>query len=73
MNPDYNSHSIFLRSILILYPHLRLGLPSGIFPSSIRPKFVSILISPMRATYPVHLILLDFPAENDSWLSDIPV
>jgi hypothetical protein len=29
------SHPIYLRSILILFTHLRLGLPSGLFPSGI--------------------------------------
>jgi hypothetical protein len=28
-----SSHPIALRSIVILYTHLRLGLPSGLFPS----------------------------------------
>jgi hypothetical protein len=31
--PTIPSHPIYLRSILILSTHLRLGLPSGLFPS----------------------------------------
>jgi hypothetical protein len=37
-NPQ-SSHPIPLRSILILYSNLRLGLPNGLFPSFFRPKF----------------------------------
>jgi hypothetical protein len=51
---------IYLRSILIPSSHLRLGLPSGLFPSGFHTKTVhTFLPSPMRATYPTHLILLD--------------
>jgi len=49
------------RSILILSSHLRLGLPSGLFPPGFRTKTLNMpLLSPIRATCPAHLILLDF-------------
>jgi len=52
-------HAISLRSILILSSHLHLGLPTGIFPSGFPIKILYVvLISPMYATCPIHLILL---------------
>jgi hypothetical protein len=48
------------RSILHLFSNLCLGLPSGLFPSGFPTKtWYTSLPSPMRATCPVHLILLD--------------
>jgi hypothetical protein len=48
------------RFTLILSSHLRLGLPSGLFPSGLHTESLcEILISPTHTTYLYHLILLD--------------
>ena len=48
-------------SILILSSHLRLGLPSGLFSSvfPIKPLYTPLL-SPISATCPANLIVIDF-------------
>jgi hypothetical protein len=48
-------HPISLISTPILSSHLRLGLPSGLFPPG--AHFFAFLISPIRATCQAHLIL----------------
>ena len=48
-------------SILILSSHLRLGLLNGLFPSGFPTiTLYTPILSTMRATCPVYLILLDF-------------
>ena len=63
---------------LILSSHLRLGLPSGLLPPGIPTKVMyAPLLSPIRATYLAHLILLDlitrmwFGEEYRSWSSSL--
>ena len=54
-------HPTSWKSILILCSHPRLCLPSRVFISGLPIKTLyTPLLSPIRATYPAHLILLDF-------------
>jgi hypothetical protein len=57
----YPPHPTSWRSVLILSSHLRLVLPSGLFPtdSPTKTRYIS-LPSPISATCPARLILLDF-------------
>jgi len=59
MNPIHASPSQFLEIQLNIIPHLRLVLPSGLFPSDFATKTLNaLLFSPVRATYNAHLIIL---------------
>jgi hypothetical protein len=59
INPVHTTPS-YLRSILIS-THLRLGLPSGLFPSSFPTNILhAFLFSQIRATCLAHRILFDF-------------
>jgi hypothetical protein len=52
--------TVSLRSILILSTHLRHGLPSGLFPPGFPTNILyALFFSPIRATCPAPLILLD--------------
>jgi hypothetical protein len=57
------SHPISVKIYFILLTHLRLGLPSSLFSLWLSHQYPNILyaflFSPIRATFPVHLILLD--------------
>jgi hypothetical protein len=63
-------HPISQRSILILFFHRRLGLPSGLFPSGFPIKILNaFLIFPMRALITLTSHSLWFDYSNSSWWS----
>jgi len=45
---------------IVIYPHLRLGLPSGLVATSLPIKTLYVPpLSPVRATCPTHQIFID--------------
>ena len=65
LDPVHATTSYFGRSILILSSHLRLGLPSGLFPSDFPNKTLyTPFLSPIRVTCLAYLIILDLTAQT---------
>jgi hypothetical protein len=62
-------HPTSWRSILILSYHLRLGFPSGFFPSAPPHMLYTPVLSTIRATCPVHFILLH--SITRIWFGDV--
>jgi hypothetical protein len=59
LDPVYDPCPNYWRFVIILSSHLRLDLPSGLFPSGFPTKTLyTLLLSPIRATCPANLILL---------------
>jgi hypothetical protein len=66
ISPVHAPHPTYWRFILIWFSHLRLGLISGFLPSVLPTKSLHAPpLSPINATCPAHLILLDQP--NSIW------
>ena len=64
INPTHATHPTSLRFILILYSHLGLGLPSGLFPSVFPTQ---TLYTPRLSPYALHappISLFDFVART---------
>ena len=58
--PEQPNPRDILYSVLILLSHLRLGAPNCLFPSGFPIRILyATLLSPIRATCPAHLIILD--------------
>jgi len=67
LDPVHTPTSTSWRSILLLSSHLRLCLPSGLFPSGFSTKTLyTPLLSPISATCSAHLTILDFVARTIS-------
>ena len=61
LDPVHTPYPTSWRSILILFSHLCLGLPSGHFPSDFPTRTLyETLLSPICSTCPAHPILLHF-------------
>jgi len=61
MNPVHKFPHCLCKIHYYIYFPSRLVLPSGLFPSGFPNRILyTFLIYPMRATWPAHLILLDF-------------
>ena len=59
INPVDASHPTSWRSVSILFSHICLGVPSGLFPLRFHTKTLyAPLLSPIRATCPAHFILI---------------
>jgi len=68
IKPVHNPTFHFLKIHLILSSCLRLGLPSGLFPSGFPTKTLHTpLLSPIRVTCPFHLIFSQFYNLNNIW------
>jgi hypothetical protein len=59
INPIHTIPSYLAMIHLILSTHLRLGLPSGLFPSGFPTNMLCVFVFPIRVTCPTHFILLD--------------
>jgi hypothetical protein len=68
MNPVHVVTPISLKQFLILYSHLRLGIPNGLFSLGFTTKIMRVfLISIIRTTCTTHLLQIDYP--NNIWWS----
>jgi hypothetical protein len=70
---NYRVHKVSLIPILIFSTHLRLGLPSGLFPSDFPTKILYVFLLPHLCYMPcpAHLILLELDT-HDHEISDNP-
>jgi hypothetical protein len=70
INPVHAPHPTAWRSILILSSHQSLSLSNGLFSSGFPTKTLHThIISPLRDTYPTHLILVTRIIFGDEWKS----
>ena len=69
LDPVHTPHTTSWRSILIIFPHLRLGLPNGLLPSGFPTK---TLYTPLLSPYVLHappITFLSIWSPEQYWVS----
>jgi hypothetical protein len=67
-NPFHTPHPTFWRSIIILYSHLRLGVPGDLFPSGFPTKILYMPLSSPSALHAPPISLFSILSPEQYWV-----